>query len=314
MSSDDEETGEELREAIDRSQSGAPAAGEAVRDRFSSDEIFQRVVASAEEEVESTGRELFFSGLAAGFAITLTFTAYAASKAVISDPTGLVSALLYPIGFVFIVMGRYQLYTENTLPPVALVLTRVASVPSLLRVWGLVLLGNLLGAGVGAFVLAHTGVLSPEATAVAEEFGREGLHASWWSLFFKAVFAGWLVAGLVWLDHASRDSTTRLLLIYVIIYAIPASKLYHVVVSACDALYLFFRGEVGLLPAAWEFVLPVLLGNTLGGVVLVALVNYAGTRQRRAPEDPRPELSVREWLFGGVATESTGAAADERSE
>lgn len=127
------------------------------------------------------------------------------------------------------------------------------------------------------------------------------------------MFAGWLVAGLVWLDHASRDSTTRLLLIYVIIYAIPASKLYHVVVSSCDALYLFFRGGVALLPAIWEFVLPVLLGNTLGGVVLVALVNYAQTRQRRAPSDPRPELSVREWLFGAGGVESS-AAADERTE
>ena len=146
-----------IREFLDRSRSGAPAAGEAIRDRFSGDEVFERVVATASYEFSCSDRQLFLSGLAAGLSITLSFLTRATVVATIPGPAGeALSYLLYPIGFVFIVIGGYQLFTENTLTPVTLVLTRIASVPLLFRVWGIVLAANLLGAVFGAFLLADT--------------------------------------------------------------------------------------------------------------------------------------------------------------
>ncbi|MFC7154829.1 formate/nitrite transporter family protein [Halomarina halobia] len=311
MSQDDGK--EDVREAIDQSASGAPAAGEAVRDMFSADEIFQRIVASANAEIDSSGRELFFSGLAAGFAITLTFLLHAVlTAAVPNDRTHLLGSLLYPVGFVYIIMGRYQLYTENTLPPVALTLTRVISVPSLLRVWGVVLVANVTGAALGAFVLAHSGVMTPEVAKVGAEFASKAVETPWWDLFFKAVFAGWLVAGLVWLLHASRDSVTRFVLVFVIFLCIPVAELYHVVVSTCDAFYYVFEEGAAVLPVLWDFVFPVLLGNTVGGVFLVTLVNYAQT-QRRIPGDEheRRVLGYREWLLGGIADRGRSGSAQQ---
>ncbi|WP_410767329.1 formate/nitrite transporter family protein [Haloferax sp. DFSO60] len=283
----------------DKARSGAPAAGEAVGDRFSTDEIFQRVVATADEEVDSRTIKLYLSGLAAGFAITLTFFLYATTKAAFpNDTTGLLAPLLYPLGFVYIIMGRYQLYTENTLTPVTLVLTRVASIPSLLRVWVSVLAGNLSGAIVGTFVLANTGVFSLAAAGAAVTIGFDGIQTPWWDLVFKAMFAGWLVAGLVWLEHAVRDSISRVVLVYLVIYAIPASGLYHIVVSSADVFYLVFTGNVALATGLWEFVVPVLLGNTIGGVFLVTIINY-GQTQNRFPESegPRERLTLSDWLF-----------------
>lgn len=283
----------------DRARSGAPAAGEAVGDRFSTDEIFQRVVATADEEVDSESLKLYLSGLAAGFAITLTFFLYATGRAAFpNDATGLLAPLLYPLGFVYIIMGRYQLYTENTLTPVTLVLTRVASVPSLLRVWVSVLAGNLTGALVGTFVLANTGVFSPAAADAAVGIGIQGIETPWWDLVFKAMFAGWLVASLVWLEHAVRDSISRVVLVFLVIYAIPATGLYHIVVSSADVFYLVFTGNVALTTGLWEFVVPVLLGNTIGGVFLVTLLNY-GQTENRFPEGegPRERLSLSDWLF-----------------
>lgn len=291
---EDDGTSQEIEAATEHAESGAPAAGWAVADRFSSDEIFQRVLASADEEVATGTQELFFSGLAAGFAIVITFVGHAAVSAYFPENT-LLGALLYPIGFIYIILGRYQLYTENTLPPVALVLARLASLPLLLRVWGVVLVANVVGAGLGAFVLAHSHVLSPDAMEVGAEFTRTGLETGWWDVFFKAVFAGWLVAGVVWLDHAVSDSVGRLLLIYVVFYTIAAAELYHVITTAADALFFLFVGEAGLLAVFSEFWLPVLLGNTVGGVFLVALVNYGQTERQRFPEVR--ELSTREWLF-----------------
>ena len=297
MSSDDPSSRDEFRRVVDRAESGAPAAGRAVRDRFTSDEIFQRVVASADTEVDASIRELAFSGLAAGFAITLTFVGHAVGATISSNE--FVAALLYPIGFVYIILGRYQLYTENTLPPVALLLTRLISVPLLLRIWGIVLLGNLIGAACGVFVLAHTGVFTPEAAHAAAEFGRKGVETGWWALFFKALFAGWLVAGVVWLDHAARDTISRFVMIYFVFFTISVAKLYHVVVTACDALYLVFTGSMGIWPVFADFWLPVLLGNTIGGVVLVTLVNYGQTQERHfAEEESLSRLGIREWLLG----------------
>lgn len=304
--------GSDTREAIDRAASGAPAAGWAIRDRFSSEEILQRLIASADEEIATRKQELIFSGFAAGFAIVLSFIGYAVGQAHFPN-NNFLNAILYPLGFIYIILGRYQLYTENTLPPVVLVLGRVASLPLLFRVWVIVLVGNVLGAGLGSYILANTHVLSPAATEAGMEFARHGLETGWWDVFFKALFAGWLVAGVVWLGNAARDTISRLLLIYIVFYTIAVADLFHVVTAACDVFYFVFAGGGGV-SVFYEFWLPVLLGNTVGGVFLVGLVNFGQIEQRRFPEVR--VLSMRELLFsweGGQRGAPSSSPEEEES-
>lgn len=289
------------RSVLDHSASGAPAAGHAVRDLFSTDEIFHRLVATADEEFSRSTRLLFLSGLAAGLSIGLSFVACAAITAAISGESAqLVANILYPIGFAAIVLGRYQLYTENTLTPVTLVLTRIASVPLLLRVWGVVLTANVLGAAICAYVLASTGVFTPEAAAVAREFGEHALEVAWVDLFWKGVFAGWLVATMVWLTHAVRSATARLFIVFIIMYIVPSADLFHCIIGAAEVLYLVFQGLADLGTATFDFFVPVVLGNTVGGVLLVAILNYSQTRESRFPDRDcgQLELTWREWLLG----------------
>jgi formate/nitrite transporter FocA (FNT family) len=313
MDEEPSENGEEsVRAAVERSRSGAPAAGAVVRDRFETDEVFQRIIAAADEEIDTGTRELFFSGLAAGFAITITFLGYASlSVKYPNDP--LLGAFLYPLGFVYIILGGYQLYTENTLPPVALVLERLASVPSLLSTWLIVLVGNFAGGAFGALVLAYTGVFSPGAAAAAADLSAKGLATPWWDLFFKGGVAGLVVAGVVWLDYAVRDTVSRFLLVYVAFLVIPMADLFHVVVSFTELMYLVYLGEAALLSGLTGFVLPVLLGNTTGGVLLVTVVNYFQTTERRvetAREDGlERQLTISEWL-GGSSVGRTYVPAD----
>lgn len=184
-----------------------------LRDRFTSEEIFERVIVDADEEISRSFRELFFSGLAAGFAITLTVLLYA-SMTHEADGIPIIGALLYPIGFVYIILGNYQLYTENTLPPVALVIERMASVPAMLGMWSVVLLGNVIGGALGAVALSYGGVFTPEAAQTAVEIGMTGIETDRIALFFKAAFAGLLVAGVVWLDFGVQNATARFLLVY----------------------------------------------------------------------------------------------------
>lgn len=287
-------------EMIDRSRNGAPAAGKAVHDRFSADEIFQRVNASAEEEIDRGTRLLFFSGLAAGTSIGATFFGRAVMTAAYpNDPIGL-GSLLYPLGFVMIVLGGYQLFTENTLTPVMLVLTRLASIPSLLRLWGIVLLANVVGAAAIAFMFAQTGILNPAVAEAAHGFGEHALSVSWADLFFKGIVAGGLVATMVWLVHAARDTITRFFVVYLIMFLIPAGDLFHCITGTFEVLYLVFAGSASLFSVFTGFFVPVVLGNTVGGVFFVALVNYGMTAQRRFPDrkHSQPELSLSEWLFG----------------
>lgn len=276
----------------------APSEGSALNEKYSSDDIFHRVLAAAHHETETGPRELLFSGIAAGLAISITFLLYASGMAA-SGGAVLVGSLLYPLGFVYIILGDYQLYTENTLPPVALVLERLASLRTLFSVWGLVLLGNLIGGMLGAVTLAYTGVFTTEAAEMAVHLAEKGaFEQGWWDLFFKAMFAGLIVAGVVWLDHAAQDTTSRFLLVYIAFLAIPVGGLYHVVVSATEAMYLMFLGRLGVVTGMVDFVLPVFLGNTLGGVILVTVVNYFQTANTTYYDEDGRQLSIKEWVFG----------------
>jgi len=308
MSTDDPPDPEEtVREAVERSRSGAPAVGEVVRDRFSTDEVFQRIVAAADEEITAGSRELFFSGLAAGFAITITFLLYASLTAS-TDGHPVLSALLYPLGFIYIIIGGYQLYTENTLPPVALTLERLVSIPALLRNWIVVLAGNFAGGTVGAAALAWGGVFSPSTAATAVDLGRKGIETAPETLFVKAAFAGLIVAGVVWVEYAARDTVSRIVVVYLAFLAVPLGNLFHVVVSYAEMTYLVFVTDLSVLVGLTEFVVPVLLGNTVGGVVLVTVVNYFQTTEHRLEsarfEGAKRQLSPREWVFGSLAGRS----------
>jgi formate/nitrite transporter FocA (FNT family) len=308
MSNEDQDTTEEsVREAIERSQHGAPAAGEVLRDQFETHEVFQRIVAAADEEATTGTRELFFSSLAAGFAITITYLLYASLYAA-TDGAAIVSTLLYPLGFVFIILGGYQLYTENTLPPVVLVLERLMSLPRLLSIWATVVLGNFVGGAMGAFVLANTGVFSGLTATAAENIALKGIETPATDLFFKAMFAGLIVAGVVWVVYAVTDNLTRLVVVYLSFLAIPTADLFHVVVSFTEVMYLVFMGRDVLVAGLFSFVLPVLLGNTVGGVALVTVVNYFQTTEERLNtarrEGPDRVLSWREMGLGSLAGRS----------
>lgn len=274
-------------------------------DQFSTDEVYQRVVADADHEVTSGTRKLFFSALAAGFAITVTFLLYASATA--TAETKLVGVLLYPLGFIYIIIGGYQLYTENTLPPVALTLERLVSIPTLFRHWLIVLAGNFLGGGLGALALAYGGVFDDATAAVAVGFAEKGIATPATALFVKAAFAGLIVAGVVWINFAARDTISRLAVVYLAFLAIPMGNLFHVVVSFTEVVYLALVTGANPLPALGGFVLPVLLGNTLGGTVLVTVVNYYQTSDRRLEIDRFRNvrrLSMREWLVGSLAGRS----------
>lgn len=279
----------------------APDTGSVISDRFSTDELFRRLVAEADHEFSRSTRLLFLGGLAAGLSISLSFLAIVAVEARLSgEAAPLVSRLMYPVGFFFVVMGRYQLFTENTLTPVTLVLARRASIPRLIRIWSVVLFANLLGAGACAWVFASTGVFDAAMIDVGLHYGEHFVKLPWADVFWKAVFAGWLVAGMVWLNFAARSTTGRFFITFTLIYVVAAADLAHCIVGSTETLFAVFRGTITWASFALDFLVPSVLGNTAGGVLLVAILNFAQTEEdtgARALPDHRI-LSWKECLLG----------------
>lgn len=206
----------------------------------------------------------------------------------------LLGNILYPIGFIAIVLGGYQLFTENTLTPVTLILNRRASIIRLLRLWGIVLLANISGAGVGAFLMARTGIFDSDVAQTAMQFGEHALSYSWADLFFKAVIAGGIVATMVWLIHAVRDSIT-------LMFMVPASNLFHCVTGTLEVLYFAFRSSTTLFTVLNDFFIPVVLGNISGGIIFVSLIVYGMTGEREIQGCYNtPPLSIKRLLFGNA--------------
>lgn len=296
-STEKQEGAEEIREAMSTSEEGAPSEGRAVSDIFSTDEIFHRVIVTAEDEISRSTRLLFLSGLAAGLSIGLSFLARAALTGLVpEDATGLIGNLLYPVGFIFVILGRYQLFTENTFTPVTLVLTRHTSLPRLMLIWGLVYAGNVLGAAITALLFSKTQIFDEATATAAYRLGTHAMELPWSTLFFRGVIAGWMVAGMVWLIHAVRDSLARFFIVYFIMYMVPSVELFHCIIGACEIAYLILEGGTTLWEGLSHFQLAVTLGNTVGGVLFVALPNYFQTGNERFKDWKR--LTWREWFLG----------------
>ncbi|WP_224007154.1 formate/nitrite transporter family protein [Aureimonas sp. SA4125] len=279
-----------------------PDTGETLSDYFAFEEIFARVLGTADHELAASSKFLFWSGLAAGLALGLTFLAKVIFTHHAGEASpGILGNLLYPIGFIVIVIGRYQLFTENTLTPVALVLTKLASLANLLRLWLVVFAANMIGAMIDAAIVAYAEVLETDALNVAVEMGHHALGTSWLGLFSKALIAGGVVASMVWLIHAARDTMARITIVWMLMYFIGVGGFFHVVTSSVEVFFLAFRGETSFWALWPQFILPVFLGNTLGGIGFVAIVNYVQFGELESSSSLQrygDRLTWREWIFG----------------
>jgi formate/nitrite transporter FocA (FNT family) len=244
------------------------------RQAVSADVVYEAIRLEGEEELDRSTSALFWSGLAAGLAMGFSFLAQGALQAMLPPEKWrpLVAVLGYTVGFVFVVLGRQQLFTENTLTPILPLLKDRSRLPDVLRLWSVVLAANLLGALAFAVVLGRTLLISAEVHAELTTIAREVIAPAWDAMLLRAVFAGWLIALMVWLLPGAESS--RLAVIVIPTYLIALFHFGHSIAGSIDVLYLVLRGEAGI-GEYFRFIGPTLLGNVVGGVTLVALLNHA---------------------------------------
>jgi formate/nitrite transporter FocA (FNT family) len=228
------------------------------------------------KELQRPAAGLAWSGLAAGLAMGFSLVTEGALRSHLPDAPWrpLITKLGYPVGFLIVILGSQQLYTENTLTPIVPLMTHRtrAMLGKVLKLWGIVLLTNLIGAFLFAWVAGATEVFRPELRVAFAEIGREAMEGSPGELFVRAIFAGWLIALMVWMLPAAESG--RVFVITVMAWLVGVASLAHIIVGSVEVLYLVVTGEATFGEYVGRYMVPTLIGNTLGGVVLVALLNH----------------------------------------
>jgi formate/nitrite transporter FocA (FNT family) len=230
-----------------------------------------------ESELGRRAGAIFWSGLAAGLSMGFSFLALALIQSALPEGPSrvLVASPGYSLGFVIVVLGRQELFTESTLTAVLPLLVRRDRTTwlALMRFWAIVLCANILGTLIFARLLAIDGLFPSSVRSALNEIGRNAVSGAFWPTAIKAIFAGWLIALMIWLLPSARSA--RLLVIMLLTYVVAIGGFSHVIAGSVESAFAVFTGEASIRDYLVGFFAPTILGNTLGGVALVALLNHA---------------------------------------
>lgn len=256
----------EIEEADDRSSTSAKVVHEAIR-------------LEGTEELERPSSSIAWSGLAAGLTMGTSMLGQALLMAGLPDAPwrGLIASLGYSLGFIFVTMGRQQLFTETTLTVMLPVLHRSHGIADAARYWAIVFAANIAGTLLFAAAATIPHLFRPEAAHAFTELGTKAVAPGFAGVLMKAVIAGWLIALMVWLMPAAASA--KILVIVAVTWLIATAELSHVIAGSSEAAFATMQGAVPWQQYAFGFLLPALIGNSIGGVVFVALLNHAQVKE-----------------------------------
>ncbi len=252
------------QEAEDRTSVSALVVHEAIRK-------------DGDEELRRPISALAWSGLAAGLSMGFSFVGEALFRTYLPEAPWrpLITNLGYPLGFLIVIVGRQQLFTENTLTAIIPLLARrnLATLWQVLRLWAVVLAANMAGAHIFAWVIGNTTVLHSKFHLALGQLATEAADVSFGTAILRGIFAGWLIAMVVWM-LAATDSN-RIPIIILMTYIVGLAGLTHIVAGSVEVLFLVMTGVKSWISAVGGYMLPTLIGNVLGGVALVSALNHA---------------------------------------
>lgn len=239
--------------------------------------VHETIRQDGEEELNRPISALAWSGLAAGMSMGFSLVAQALFFSCLPDTPwrNLIVRLGYPVGFLIVIVGRQQLFTENTLTAIIPLLARrnLSTFALVLRLWITVLIANMVGAHLFAWVVGNTPMFKPDIQHAMLVLGKEAANVTFGAAILRGIFAGWLIAMVVWMLAAV--DTGRIAVIIILTYIVGLAGLTHIVAGAVEVLFLVMVGVKSWWAIAWGYLLPTLIGNIIGGVSLTAAVNHA---------------------------------------
>lgn len=252
----------EIEEADERSSTTAKVVHEAIR-------------LEGTEELERPSSSVAWSGLAAGLTMGCSMIGEGLLLSKLPDAPWreLVASFGYCLGFLFVTMGRQQLFTETTLTVMLPVLHKTHGMPDVIRYWVIVFATNIVATILFAAAASIPGVFPPDVAHAFAELGYRAVEPGFVAVLLKAVLAGWLIALMVWLMPAAASA--RFFIIVAVTWLIGAAKFSHVIAGSVEGAFAAFHGVIGWDRYVLGFLLPAVVGNSIGGVVFVALLNHA---------------------------------------
>jgi formate/nitrite transporter FocA (FNT family) len=238
--------------------------------------IHEIIREEGEAELKRTNVALALSGLAAGLSMGFSFLTEAMLQAATSKTAWqhIIASFGYTIGFILVVLARQQLFTESTLTAVLPVVTRrdFKTLAAAARLWAIVLTTNLIGTWIFAFMIHHPALFSGDVNQALGDIAKQAVPPDFGVTLVRAFFAGWLIALMVWILPSAQSA--RLLTVLLVTYVVALGHLSHVVAGSSEAAYAVFSGAVSIGQYFGLFLIPTLLGNIIGGVLMVTVLNH----------------------------------------
>lgn len=242
--------------------------------------IYEVIRREGEEELSRTKRSLIWSGIAAGMLISLSVLGEAIFRTYLPDVAWrfLVENLGYSLGFLAVIMGRMQLFTENTITTVLPFMQERTwnAFGCLVRLWGIVLTANVIGAFAAAALFVFTSAIPADILPALVSLSEHATGMDTSESFWRAIPAGVIVALIVWMLPQAAEAAFFLILTFT--WLIAAGDFTHIVAGSVEMAVLLLRGELGAYQAVFGFFLPVLTGNIVGGTVVFTLVAWGQVR------------------------------------
>jgi len=233
-----------------------------------------------DQELERSIAALFWSALAAGLTMGLSLMAMGllTSRLPSEETFKVISSFGYCAGFLAVILARQQLFTENTLTAVLPIMSKptVKNVGRLLRLWGVVLVGNLMGTLLVAYVMLHLPIFDTPTDEAFLEIGRKVMENDASQMFAKGIVSGWMIATMVWMIPSMESA--KMWIIILITYLMALGDFTHIVVGSAEVSYLVFAGELSWHDFWMIFAGPTLAGNIIGGSCIFALISHAQIR------------------------------------
>ncbi len=242
--------------------------------------LFEIIRRSGQEELERSLSSLWWSGLVAGLSIGFSVLVPAMLQRYL--PAGgwspIVTQLGYSVGFVIVILSRQQLFTENVITAVVPVMAKshLRNLGLMLRLWGIVLFANVVGAICFALFLRYSGAIDETLAGAIHKICERQLEAMPMATMARGMVAGFLIASLVWILAGMEGAGLGIIIL--LTYLIALGGFDHVVAGTVEAAYLVLEGAEGVGRAITHFFVPTLVGNLIGGTVIFTLLSYAQIR------------------------------------
>lgn len=235
--------------------------------------VYIAIKQEGEDELARPMQSLWLSGIAAGIAIFFSVVGLAIFHNYLGS--SLLIHLGYCFGFLIVILGRFQLFTEATLTVIIPLLAdwNKKTLRLIIRLWAIVFTANLIGVFICSCMTVYTNMLPVDVVTGIIEISSHYIDRSPSAFFMQGIPAGFLIAALVWMMPSSEGGN-KVWVIIALIYLISLCGFAHVIAGSGEVFIMMLMGKISFMDTVFSITIPTLAGNIIGGTMLFAMLAH----------------------------------------